>query len=93
MRETLASAMLQPSVASLPSAVSNTAERLAYTIPEATAASGIGRTTLYQLIGDGDLVAIKIGNRTLITAESLRKLIEAAPRAEIRPAHRRTVRQ
>ena len=66
-----------------------TTARLAYTIPDAASASGLGRTTLYELIGRGDLVAVKIGKRTLITAESLNRLIATAPRADIRPAYRR----
>lgn len=65
-------------------------ERLAYTIPDASAVSGIGRTAIYELIGSGELTAIKIGRRTLVTAASLRRLIESAPKADIRPTHRRS---
>lgn len=31
----------------------------------------IGRTTLYKLVGDGQLKQVHIGRRTLITAESI----------------------
>ncbi len=49
---------------------------LAYSINEASRATSLGRTRLYQLIADGTLKAVKIGNRTLIPAHALHKLIE-----------------
>lgn len=45
--------------------------KLAYTVPEAQEATGLGRTTLYRLIGDGKLRTIKVGTRTLIPTDSL----------------------
>ncbi|WP_252257615.1 helix-turn-helix domain-containing protein [Erythrobacter aurantius] len=51
-------------------------EPLAYSISDACRVSSIGRTRLYQLIGEGRLEARKIGKRTLIPAASLRALIE-----------------
>ncbi|WP_428681101.1 helix-turn-helix domain-containing protein [Sphingopyxis sp.] len=50
-------------------------EPLAYSINEASRVSSLGRTRLYQLIGEGRLEARKIGKRTLIPAASLRALI------------------
>lgn len=50
-------------------------EPLAYSINEACRVSSLGRTRLYQLIGEGRLEARKIGKRTLIPASSLRALI------------------
>jgi excisionase family DNA binding protein len=55
---------------------SHTPEPLAYSIREACRISSLGRTRLYQLIGEGRLEARKIGKRTLIPAASLRALIE-----------------
>ena len=49
---------------------------LAYSINEASRATSLGRTRLYQLIASGELKAIKIGNRTLIPAHALHKLLE-----------------
>lgn len=49
---------------------------LAYSINEAIRATSLGRTRLYQLISEGKLKAIKIGNRTLIPASALHKLLE-----------------
>lgn len=59
----------------------NTSEKLAYTVPEAMAAIGIGRTFLYRLAGQGKLDLRKVGGRTLVTAESLRRLIKEAEAA------------
>jgi excisionase family DNA binding protein len=47
-------------------------ERVLVTIDEAAEALGIGRTTIYQLIRDSDLVPAKIGRRSLVTADSVR---------------------
>lgn len=49
---------------------------LAYSIKEASRATSLGRTRLYQLIAAGQLEVVKIGSRTLIPAHALRKLIE-----------------
>ncbi len=49
--------------------------RLSYRINDACTASGLGRTTLYKLAGEGRLRLIKIGGRTLVEASSLRSLI------------------
>ena len=54
----------------------DTPEPLAYSVADACRVSSIGRTRLYQLIGEGRLQARKIGKRTLIPAASLRALIE-----------------
>lgn len=50
-------------------------EPLAYSINEACRVSSLGRTRLYQLIGEGHLEVRKIGKRTLIPAASLRALV------------------
>jgi excisionase family DNA binding protein len=44
--------------------VTNTAEDL-----------GIGRTKVYQLINSGALATVKIGSRTLVVAESVKKFV------------------
>ena len=49
---------------------------LAYSVSEACKVSSIGKTYLYQLINEGRLQTCKIGKRTLISARSLRALIE-----------------
>lgn len=48
---------------------------LAHSVPAACARLGIGRTTLYQLIGNGQLRTFKIGCKTLIPESDLRKFV------------------
>jgi excisionase family DNA binding protein len=64
-------------------------EVLAHTIADAAKVSGLGRTSLYELIGAGKIEARKAGNRTLIPAESLRAYIASLPRADIRAGQTR----
>ena len=54
----------------------NSLEPLAYSIADACLVTSIGRTRLYELIGQGRLETRKIGKRRLIPADSLRRLIE-----------------
>jgi excisionase family DNA binding protein len=61
--------------------------RLSYTVNDAVAATGIGRSVLYELIQAGDLPVCKIGRRTLIRRSALEALLQklerdaGAPRA------------
>lgn len=45
-------------------------------IPTATRLTGIGRSKLYELINEGELDVVKIGASTLITVDSLKRLLE-----------------
>lgn len=51
-------------------------ERFAYSINETARALSLGRTSIYALISDGRLETLKLGRRTLVKAESIRRLIE-----------------
>ena len=53
-----------------------TIEPIAMRVPEACRYLGIGRSTLYVLIGEGEIEFIKLGSSTLILTESLRSLVE-----------------
>jgi excisionase family DNA binding protein len=57
-------------------------EQLALTVTEACAAARIGRTTLYEAIKRGDLVAAKYGRKTLIRVDDLRSWLASLPRIE-----------
>jgi len=46
-------------------------ERRAITVKQAVAAYGLGRTTLWRLIKDGEIKATKVGSRTVISVESI----------------------
>jgi len=50
------------------------------TIAETIAHYRIGRTRLYELIGTGEIEAIKLGRRTLVRTNSLRDFIDNLPR-------------
>jgi len=63
--------------------------KLAYGVIEAAHVAGVGRSTLYEALGSGQLKAVKLGRRTLITADELRRFINSLPparRAEGVPA-------
>ena len=52
--------------------MSETTGRLLVPVLDTCAAlGGLSRTTLYQLVNDGQLVKVKIGRRGFITASSL----------------------
>ena len=49
---------------------------LAHSVIDAGARLGVGRTTIFQLIAEGQLRTFKIGARTLVPEDELRRLIE-----------------
>lgn len=49
--------------------------RLAYSVADAIAATGLGKTTIYALLADGRLPSVKIGNRRLIRSADLEALL------------------
>ncbi len=51
------------------------------TIAETIQHFRIGRTTLFGLIANGEIEAVKLGSRTLVRANSVREFIAALPRA------------
>lgn len=54
-------------------------DKLAYRIDEAVAATGIGRTSLYEMIKAGALKTRKIGRRTLIERDELERALRNLP--------------
>ncbi len=51
---------------------------LAHPINDAAYLLGVGRTTIYELIKLGKLKKVAIGGRSVITAESIEKLLADA---------------
>ncbi|MDP2226204.1 MAG: helix-turn-helix domain-containing protein, partial [Moraxellaceae bacterium] len=47
-------------------------------INDTAKALGLGRTSIYALLRSGRLEAVKLGRRTLVKVESIRRLIETA---------------
>ncbi|WP_295529293.1 helix-turn-helix domain-containing protein [Novosphingobium sp. Chol11] len=56
-------------------------ELLAISINDTAKALGVGRSSVYSLLKSGRLDAIKIGRRTLLTTESIKRLAQS--RADI----------
>ena len=54
-------------------------QKIAVTLPEATALSGIGRSSLYKLFNEGKLTPRKSGKRTLILVEELDSYVLSLP--------------
>lgn len=52
-------------------------EPVATSINGAARALSLGRTSIYELIKQGRLETIKLGRRTLVRVESIRKLVDA----------------
>lgn len=50
-------------------------EALAVSIDDTAKALGLGRTSVYAMISDGRLEAFKLGRRTLVKADSIRRLV------------------
>ena len=51
--------------------------RLLHPIPDAAEVLGIGRSTLYELIAEKKIAAIKIGRRTLIAQDELERYVRS----------------
>jgi excisionase family DNA binding protein len=51
-----------------------------YSIPEAAAQMGIGRTLLYQMIGRGELRIIRAGRRVMVSSSAVSGWIAQASR-------------
>lgn len=51
-------------------------EQLVVSVNAAARTLGLGRTSIYALIKDNRIEAIKIGRRTLLTTASIRRFVE-----------------
>jgi Helix-turn-helix domain len=56
--------------------------RVAHSIPEVCAATGLGRDSVYAAIRTGKLVARKYGRRTVVLEDDMRAFLEALPKLE-----------
>ena len=50
--------------------------RLAFSIDEIVQLTSLGRTTIYKLIAENHLTLIKVGRRSLVTAESWQHCVD-----------------
>lgn len=58
-------------------------------IPDASRMTGLGRSTIYELIASGDIEAAKVGRATVIMVESIRSFL-TANRMQRRPRGTKT---
>lgn len=49
--------------------------RLLHPVTDAAATIGVGRSTLYRLIEEGEIEIVKIGRRTLIAQDELERFV------------------
>jgi excisionase family DNA binding protein len=56
-------------------------EKLSVTVPEAVGLTGIGRSSLYKIAGEGKITLRKQGRRTLILVADLKSFLERLPAA------------
>ncbi|MGH1571921.1 excisionase family DNA-binding protein [Methylobacterium sp. P31] len=54
-------------------------EPLGLSVQQAAKSAGVGRTTIYEELARGRLRAKKLGRRTLILADDLKRWLEALP--------------
>lgn len=59
--------------------MSGSGVRLVYTVGEAAALLGLGRSTAYDLIARGELTAARLGRRVFITRPVLTELLGCEP--------------
>ena len=50
-------------------------KRITYSIPEAAAALGVGRSTLYELMTAGELRSYQVGRRRFVKPEEVQRFI------------------
>ncbi len=55
------------------------AERVAYTLTDAVTAIGLSRATIYRAIQSGHLPAHKVGRRTLLLVDDLKRWLAGTP--------------
>nr|WP_314431445.1 helix-turn-helix domain-containing protein [uncultured Brevundimonas sp.] len=55
--------------------------KLAYTVDEAAQALGVGVTTMWTMLREGEVVAKKVRGRTVVPRDELLRVIEEAPAA------------
>ena len=72
-----------PPTVRLPEGSAAWPEPVAVAVPVACRLLGIGRTKLYELLGDGTLASVKLGRRCLVRLDTVRKLLAALERPGI----------
>ena len=61
--------------------MSDTKERMTYTVEEAAQLLGVGRNKGYEAVKAGELPVIKIGKRLLVPKAALNRILDGRPAA------------
>ena len=61
-------------------------QKMAFSIDEAAMRVGLGRDAIYGAVRQGKLEAKKMGRRTLVTADALRRYLDDLPSLRLPPA-------
>jgi excisionase family DNA binding protein len=64
----------------------DTLAKMAFSVEGAAIRAGVGRDAIYAAVREGKLEAKKMGRRTLITADALRRFLDALPPLQLPPA-------
>ena len=65
--------------------MSDTVEKMAFSVDEAAMRAGLGRDSIYAAIRSGQLRGVKAGRRTLVTADALRQYLDQLPPLQLPP--------
>ena len=57
----------------------NTTTPITVTVAQARSLTGLGHTTIWQMISNGELETVRVGRRRLILHRSLEKRLQPAP--------------
>ncbi len=57
-------------------------KKMVYSVNEAAEQLGVGRTMVYELIGEGRLPSMKLGQRRLVAKADLEAFVDALRRGE-----------
>jgi len=63
--------------------MSDQIDKMAFSVDEAAVRANIGRDGIYQAIREKRLDAKKLGRRTLITTDALRRFLDSLPLLEL----------
>jgi excisionase family DNA binding protein len=61
-------------------------QKMAFSVDEAAMRAGLGRDAIYSAVREGKLEAKKMGRRTLVTADALRRYLDSLPSLQLPPA-------
>ena len=62
-------------------------QKMAFSVDEAAMRAGLGRDAIYAAVRQGKLEAKKMGRRTLVTADALRRYLDSLPSLQLPQPH------